>query len=365
MSCLRTRYVCSILEPATVRSRFAPTLLITVSGVLALAISALLWQWTSLYSSAGGLQDVGNRIKARSELLDTATKVLGGLLIITTLWSTWRSLRLSRESHTTESYVSAIEMLADPNSEAKQLGGVFALERLARDSTIDRWIIVEVLSAVVRTSILAEQKGEKASKYSRRVVQAVVALLGRFPSSYYAGAKRLDLRGADLRALDLTGVQLDRVDLRNAKLDEAILKFASLREALLTNTSLVDADCSEAIYERAVMNNAALAKANFYKARMRDAEMRSTQLTDASFAQADLTGVSLDEARLERCTFTNAQLSRAKILRANVRDAIFQGAQVDATDFAGTDTSEALHLHLPWKGTSQASSRVNSLERDS
>jgi hypothetical protein len=59
---------------------------------------------------------------------------------------TARTYRLSREGHLTDRYTKAVEQLGSDKIEV-QLGGIYALERLMRDSSTDQPTIVEVLAA--------------------------------------------------------------------------------------------------------------------------------------------------------------------------------------------------------------------------
>src|SRR4051794_11504205 len=75
---------------------------------------------------------------------------------------TWRNLRatqakldIDRESQITNRFTQAVAQLGaelkdgKPNLEVR-LGGIYALERIARDSPRDHWTIMEVLTASVR-----------------------------------------------------------------------------------------------------------------------------------------------------------------------------------------------------------------------
>jgi hypothetical protein len=62
---------------------------------------------------------------------------------------TARTYRLSREGHLTDRYTKAVEQLGSNKIEVR-LGGIYALERLMRDSSTDQPTIVEVLAAYIR-----------------------------------------------------------------------------------------------------------------------------------------------------------------------------------------------------------------------
>jgi hypothetical protein len=64
-------------------------------------------------------------------------------------------LDIARRGQVTERFTQAIEQLGKTNDDGKKnpeirLGGIYSLERTARDSDSDHWPIMEVLTAYVR-----------------------------------------------------------------------------------------------------------------------------------------------------------------------------------------------------------------------
>ena len=62
---------------------------------------------------------------------------------------TARNFRLSREGQVTDRYTKAIEQLGSDKLDVR-IGGIYALERVARDSRRDHPTVMEVLAAFVR-----------------------------------------------------------------------------------------------------------------------------------------------------------------------------------------------------------------------
>src|SRR5664280_1223412 len=135
---------------------------------------------------------------------------------------TARTYRLSREGHLTDRYTKAVEQLGSDKIEVR-LGGIYALERLMRDSSTDQPTIVEVLAAYIRQhaplshpalavsatpapSASTRPRVAGARQAPRPVqpdqpdadVQAALTVLGR----------RTAVAGAQLGGLDLTDAQL-------------------------------------------------------------------------------------------------------------------------------------------------------------
>src|SRR5205085_43814 len=94
---------------------------------------------------------------------------LGGMVVLVGVYFTWQQLITTQEGQITDRFTKAIDQLGksdSPSSDepetkkgltpsresllAVRLGGIYALERIARDSPRDHWQIMEVLTAYVR-----------------------------------------------------------------------------------------------------------------------------------------------------------------------------------------------------------------------
>jgi hypothetical protein len=139
-----------------------------------------------------------------------------------------QQVHLAEQGQITERFTRAIDQLGSEHLDVR-LGGIYALERIARDSPGDRATIGEVLTAYIRghaprPSRLdgqppAEAAIEEVAFLRLRApdVQAALTVLGR---GRFADpdpeAPRLDLADTDLRR-----AYLSRADLRGARLDGA------------------------------------------------------------------------------------------------------------------------------------------------
>ncbi|MBI2881185.1 MAG: hypothetical protein HYY21_06330 [Candidatus Tectomicrobia bacterium] len=76
------------------------------------------------------------------------------------IWRTWATSRSAKAAlkqaetatrhSVSDAFTRAIEQLGNQESLEVRLGGIYALERIARDSRRDHWPIMEVLTAFVR-----------------------------------------------------------------------------------------------------------------------------------------------------------------------------------------------------------------------
>lgn len=168
-----------------------------------------------------------------------------------------QQLKLALSVQFTDRFTQAIDQMGSKNK-AVRIGGIFALERIARDSTGEEAAeytlhsIAYTLATFVRETQPAV--GVPRSAYVERLklrapdVQAAMTVLCRSPLSDIrvnaSNAELRDLRRADLR-LDLSGVDLRRASLPGARLDgvnlwECRLEGANLRGAHLRCAGLSD-----------------------------------------------------------------------------------------------------------------------------
>jgi Pentapeptide repeats (8 copies) len=281
-----------------------------LAGVAAVAL-ALAIVWALFVSAPDWLahHDVGS---TKGPLLQTARDaargrlltLVAGLFAAGALWFTARNFTLSREVQVTDRYTKAITQLGDEKLDVR-IGGIYALERVARDSARDHPTVMEVASAFVREHSheqwpASDPGGQEQARSTRPDVQAAVTVIGR------RDAKR------DIQQIDLTGADLTGADLTHARLNAARLTAANLTEADLSAADLSAADLTRANLTAANLRYADLIAAHLTGARLGGAHLDGSDLT-----RADLTGANLTFARLTRADLTGANLTRADLTGAN------------------------------------------------
>lgn len=300
---------------------------------------------------------------------------------------------LTREGQMTDRYATAIGLIAAPEL-TKRLGGIYALERVMRDSPKDHATVVEVLAAFIREhapapGLDAAAPADDADLRPAEHVQAALTVLGRRPvqeEPFRVDLRRTDLRGADLRgahlhrarlqgsrleSADLSGSNLEEaelggarmsgVHLTDARLDQAELTSAILDNAYLTRASLVGAGLAGASLRAAFLEGADLREALLIGAHLegallngadlRRARMSETHLSGALLINADLREVSgyvvhLDEATLYRSNLCDALLHRTDLKNADLREAVLAGTQLDGSQLEGANFSTSVGLTL-------------------
>jgi hypothetical protein len=249
-----------------------------VLAVLALVVVVLPPRFTAHHR----FDRAADELKAQSDVRTSLLQLLGGMLLATGAYLTWRQLQTNREGQITDRYTKAVEQLGKADALAVRLGGLYALERIAKDSRPDRDSIAEVLCAYVRippssapkaTELgavrpvqpgqdgeLEPAEGGPPSRLGERApdVQAAVTILGRWRARLHEAPYSLDLRGADLRGADLMLLELEGAYLRGAQLQHADLRATQLQRANLRGAQLQGADLRGAQLQHADLANARL-----------------------------------------------------------------------------------------------------------
>ena len=200
-----------------------------------------------------------------------------------------------RQRRITESFAKAVEQLGSDKLEVR-LGGIYSLERIARESPDDYWTVMENLTAFVRERSRRDEVERTSQDLEQRIQRRAYFLwleLGRLPDApadlfWTTAARReelgepppadiaavltvlkrrrgwereginnwrLDLMGAVLRQCDLSGAHLERAILTAAHLEEANFRYAHLEGADLYAAYLQGANLSDGHLEGAQLNS--------------------------------------------------------------------------------------------------------------
>jgi uncharacterized protein YjbI with pentapeptide repeats len=292
----------------------------------------------------------------RKDLILTLAQILGGTALLSGLYFTWRTLQVNREGQITDRFTHAIDQLGD-TSDGKprleiRLGGIYALERIARDSpTRDHGTVMEVLTAYVREnspwparndrapkddSLRDSVTSEAAEQDSERELE-VENTPHHFPTDIQAILDVLRRRDEDRVPEPLRSpLDLQDVDLRGANLDEAHLEKALLRRANLDGASLVDANLQDALLrdahlEGAFLHGANLERAHLVRVNLKGATLTQTYLKGANFADANLEGAYLVAADMQGTRLWGANVKGAFLHGANLEGANLSGANLEGT----------------------------------
>ena len=231
-------------------------------------------------------------MKLENEYRKTLAQIIGGFGLLFGLYLTWRKIVATEEGQITERFSRAIEQLGSEKQEVR-LGGIYSLERIARDSNRDHWTIMETLSAFLRRNSPWPSTATEKKIDAPIDIQAVVSVLGRrIHTSYESGA--IDLSFTDLRYVDMRNANLANANFIGSSLEGAVLQGASLAGARLMLCKMGDTDLSEANLEGADLGGAYMTvrsdKTDGTGHATRGPELRGTSLAGAILEGADIEG---------------------------------------------------------------------------
>jgi hypothetical protein len=277
----------------------------------------LLWKLPQLQVARSRALTDENRFDRENEARKTLAQILAGVFVLAGLYSSVQTFDLSREGQITDRFTKAIEQLGALDSSGNpkievRLGGIYALERIARDSDRDYGVIMEVLTAYVRKESPRDKFAPRdATRTLREDIQAILTVIGRREANkrVVINLTGANLFRAELHGADLSWAGLGGTDLRGAQLSGADLSQADLNETDLRGANLSGADLSAAFLLGATLNQAQLDKADLH-----GAELGSAELSEANLRGANLSGADLLQAHLHGAYMQGANLSKVSAL---------------------------------------------------
>lgn len=216
-------------------------------------------------TATDSLQLENDRLKLQNDARSTLLQGLGGTVLLLGAFFTWQQLRVTREGQVTDRYTKAVDQLGNEEL-AVRLGGIYALQRIARDSPSDRDTIAEILCAYARTAKHKSRPSEDLQSPPLDQwapdVQASLTILGFWRDRVGGDAQWRDFHGGDYRGANLV----------KAYLPYSFFYGAQLQDAQLSEVNLEHADLSRAKLHRADLRNAKLKDANLFGAELYDAK---------------------------------------------------------------------------------------------
>lgn len=263
--------------------------------------------------------------QALTSLVALGALVFTGVSVVQSGRQNAQQDNLTAQGQITDRYTAAVDQIGSTTLDIR-LGGIYALERIMRDSPTDQPTIVEVLSAFIRDHAPGSPTPPKAGplRPPTDIIAALTVLHRR--NSAHDGASVEDLSKANLANLDLTNIALSGANLDGANLDGANLFAADLTGADLDGADLTGAN----------LDGANLPNARLFQAKLSHADLGSAILTGANLDAADLTGANLLLADLNRASLRLADLTGADLTGANL-----DGANLTLADLTHASLASA------------------------
>ena len=239
---------------------------LTLCGLFVVSFLAWLLVWLPRRQASRLPVAGAERARLINEFRRTLAQIIGGAILLGGAYGAWQQVQVAREGQITESFTRAIEQLGHRESQVR-LGGIYGLERIARESEQEHPTIAAVLSAYVRAEApwVAETVHASHSLEHKRLntdIQAALTVLGR---RVWRGTKhqRIDLSDTDLRFAHLEGAYLVGAVIKRTSMFKARLFRARLDAVLLNYADLRQANLTEVILRRSGLHGARLDSADF------------------------------------------------------------------------------------------------------
>jgi uncharacterized protein YjbI with pentapeptide repeats len=314
---------------------------------IASIVASLIWYLTPIFSVNDTLSITERKdlVQGLASVAQAAAVGIAGAVGLIGLFFTWRSLRQARESQEqtqentlktlelseqgqiTERFTRAIDQLGATGDEQAprieiRLGGIYALERIVRDSPKrDYNTVMEVLTAYVREN--ASQAATEAEQQAKQPASPGPHRSTRSPQTQAI----LDvLTQVQLRA-DIQAI-LDVLSRTQSRIPEEDRTRLDLYRANLRGANLLEAEFQYAILRYADLRYADLRGANLLEADLLEAGLRHALLIAANLRHALLTGADLQQAKLERVNCQRAILDGADLRQADLKGANLKGANL-------------------------------------
>ncbi len=279
-------------------------------------------------------------VKTIISALGLIATLLAGIGLIVNYFNSQAEMQLTQQRLITERFSKAVEQIGSGKEEVV-IGGIYSLERIAKDSPKDQWTIMEVLTSYIRKNSpipsniqQLKPEAEEREKTPEKLpsvsipVQAALTVIGRRKGDNLAETTDSNkIKILDLSRTNLRGANLNRANLNRANLDGANLNGAFLEEANLDGANLNRANLNRANLDGAKLIGANLIGAFLNGANLNGANLNGANLIGANLIGANLNGANLNGAFLKGANLIGAFLEEANLNGANLNGAFLNGAE--------------------------------------
>ncbi len=284
----------------------------------------------------GGL-DAKGRSTELSRIRTAELALLAGMIAVFGAYYTHRTFRLNHQGQITERFTRAVDQLGSEKTEIR-VGGIYALQRIARESSVDHEPTMEILTGFLREQSRwspAKSAGSGSRNGRKRAtpvaprtdIQAALTVLAHRTEAY--DTRTFNLTSTDLRGADFHGASLVGVDLSSSNLSGADLSGADLTNAKLARVRLV---------------GARLANTNLSAADLREADLSYCDLTATGLFGLATSSIAVPDASYHSAGVSGAMLRsayQAEVTRSHNERLVLQGVALVGADLTGLDLTGA------------------------
>lgn len=253
------------------------------------------------------------------------------------------NIQHNRETLISERFAKAIEQL-DSKNQSVRIGGIYSLERLAKDSPRDHWTIMEVISAYLQqnATLSSFKRDPKLTGAPLDILAAVNVIRRRSPTAEpnpfnFSG---LYLAKANLFRANLPGVDLSGSVLTQANLERAVLKEGNLVKAKLDQANLIGVDLEGGNLSQSNLTGAELAGVN-----LTGANLSESQLFNAKFGGAKVPFANFENAVLRGADLSHLRGQEVNFQQADLRNAVLWNVIIPSSNFSSAQLGFGLDVH--------------------
>jgi uncharacterized protein YjbI with pentapeptide repeats len=295
-----------------------------------------------------------DKVNIINSFYNNTLQAFTGFFFVITAFFTWynsnisnKTLEVAEEKQISERFAKAVELLGS-NIGAVRTGAIYSLEKIAQDSEIDYWAIMEVLAFFVKESSLKLR--DNKIDHVGSDIQSALIVISRLTHEKYSDQRTLDVSGAylphvnlenmNLRLLNLKGVNLRESNLDNANLEAVELQDADLSMAYLGKVNFKNANLDRVKLQNVNTGSRTVEKANFSRTSLHNSDFSGAILSLSDFSDAELCGAKLNNAIFFQADFSRANLSNTLLINtifklSNLTDAKLAAANVLGANFIG------------------------------
>lgn len=188
------------------------------------------------------------------------------------------NVKMTENKLENETFTAMLKILASPHLEVR-VGGIYALENLARTNKDFYWPVLHTLISYIKIyrSIDTNYKNPSRNENIQTDIQAILNFIAE--GQYDIPHNRSDI-------IDLSHVHLANVELSGSK-----LAYVNFEGSSLENVNFNGADLTEANFKNTTFKNTSFANTN-----LTQANFTNTKFTEVDFLGADLTSTQFGNA---------------------------------------------------------------------
>jgi uncharacterized protein YjbI with pentapeptide repeats len=275
----------------------------------------------------------------KSGIYSSFVQILGGVVLSITAYVGWKNFKIAEDKQVTERFSKAIEHLGSDKLNIR-LGGIYALEQIAKDSPEKyHWTITTILANFIcdmcpNSSLISS---EPISSRTQSDAKSALIVLGRRSINQDTKEEFINLRN-----IKLVNVEIQGANFSNADFSDSDLSGADLRDTTLNGVKFRKTNLSNVNFKDTNLSDADLRNANLRNAKLNGTQLPKAKLMGADLSDADLTSANLNGADLSNCLLVKSKLIDTDLITADLSYSDLMGADFTRTKLIGTDLRGAI-----------------------